>query len=96
MRCVEASDNKIFLEGCNYLADDIFSFELRGNPVTLQNRKMSTWINTLAEEGFKIEKIVEETSQNILEQEFEFSDGYYAPSRAKLIPLSFIAKATKL
>ena len=96
MRCVEARDNKMYLEGCNYLSDNIFSFELHGNPVTLQNRKMSTWINTLAEEGFKIEKIVEETSQNVLEQEYEFSNSYYAPSRAKLIPLSFIVKATKL
>lgn len=96
MHCVTAKDNKFLLEGCNYLTDDMVSFELRGNPVTLQSRKMSTWINTLAEEGFKIEKIVEETSEKVLEREYEFSESYYAPSRAKKIPLSFIVKASKL
>lgn len=96
MHCVTARDNKLLLEGCSYITDEMVTFELRGNPVTIQNRKMSTWINTLAEEGFKIERIIEETSQDVLEQEYEFSESYYAPSRAKVIPLSFIIKATKL
>lgn len=96
MHCVMAQDNKLLLEGCNYHTDDMVSFELRGNPVTLQNRKMSTWINTLAEAGFKIEKLVEETSEKVLEQEWEFSTNFYAPSRAKKIPLSFVVKASKL
>lgn len=94
--CVTARDNKLLLEGCSYITDEMVTFELCGNPVTIQNRKMSTWINTLAEEGFKIERIIEETSQDVLEQEYEFSESYYAPSRAKVIPLSFIIKATKL
>ena len=96
MHCVTAQDNKLLLEGCNYLNDDMVSFELRGNPVTLQSRKMSTWINALAEAGFKIEKLVEETSEEVLAQECEFSTKYYAPSRAKKMPLSFVVKASKL
>lgn len=95
MNCVNAQDNKLLLEGCNYLTDDMVSFELRGNPVTLQNRKMSTWINTLAEEGFKIEKLVEETSEEVLAHECEFTTNYYAPSRAQKMPLSFVVKASK-
>ena len=96
MHCVIAQENKLLLEGCNYLTDDFVSFELRGNPVKIQSRKMSTWINTLAEAGFKIEKLVEETSEKVLEKECEFSTNYYAPSRAKKMPLSFIVKASKL
>lgn len=96
MHCVTSREQKFFLEGCNYLSDEMVSFELRGNPVTIQSRKMSTWINTLAEENFKIEKVIEETSQDVLEKEYEFSESYYAPSRAKVMPLSFIVKATKM
>ena len=57
---------------------------------------MSGWINALAGAGFKVEKLVEETDAETLSQEYEFSDSYYSPFRAKKMPLSFIIKAVKL
>jgi len=57
---------------------------------------MSGWINALAGAGFKVEKLVEETDADTLSHEYEFSDSYYSPFRAKKMPLSFIIKAVKL
>lgn len=95
MHCVNAKDENIILEGC-YLKEDIFSYIQRGNPVTLQNRKMSTYINTLAKSGFMVEQLVEETDKDILSRPAEFSSGYYTSYKAKKFPLSFIIKARKL
>lgn len=95
MHCVNAKDENIILEGC-YLEEDIFSYTQRGNPVTLQNRKMSTYINTLAKSGFMVEQLIEETDKDILSRPAEFSSGYYTPYKAKKFPLSFIIKARKL
>lgn len=95
LRCVNAKDENIIFEGC-YLEEDIFSYIQRGNPVTLQNRKMSTYINTLAKSGFMVEQLIEETDKDILSRPAEFSSGYYTPYKAKKFPLSFIIKARKL
>ena len=95
MHCVNAKDENIIFEGC-YLEEDIFSYIQRGNPVTLRNRKMSTYINTLAKSGFMVEQLIEETDKDILSHPAEFSSGYYTPYKAKKFPLSFIIKARKL
>lgn len=65
MHCVDIQDGKIFFEGC-YLNEDIFSYIQRGNPVTLKNRKLSTYINTLVKAGFMVEQVVEETNSETL------------------------------
>ena len=80
----------------SYLDENAFSYIQRGNPVTIHNHKMSGWINALADAGFKVEKLIEETDSETLSQEHEFSASYYSPFRAKIIPLSFIIKAVKL
>lgn len=80
----------------NYLEEDYYTFVKNGNPLTLQNRKLSTYINTLAEAGFAVERVVEETNSNVLEKSEEFSSGYYADFKAKHFPLSIVIKARKL
>lgn len=95
MHCVNVKDGSLHFDG-TYLEDDIFSYIQRGNPVTIQNHKISSWINALANAGFKVEKLVEETDKEILEREYEFSSEYYSPYKAKKFPLSFIMKAIKL
>ena len=95
MHCVDAMDGKIAFEGC-YLNEDTFSYIQRGNPVSLKNRKLSTYINTLAETGFLIERLVEDTDHETLTRPAEFSSGYYSPFKAQKFPLSFIIKAKKI
>ena len=89
------TEERIIFNG-NYLEEDYYTFEKYGNPLTLQNRKLSTYINALAEAGFAVECVVEETNSKILEKSAEFSSGYYADFKAKHFPLSIVFKARKL
>ena len=89
------NDQRLVFNG-NYLLEDYYSFEKKGNLLTLQNRKMSTYINALAEAGFVIERVVEDTNEKILKK-FDFSSsGYYADYKAKHFPLSVVFKARKI
>lgn len=80
----------------NYLEEDYYTFEKHGNALTLQNRKISTYVNALAKAGFAVEKIVEETNTKVLEKSSDFGSGYYADFKAKHFPLSIVFKAKKL
>ncbi len=95
MRCVEAQNNSMVFEN-SYFNEEDFSYNQRGNPVTLKNRKLSTYINSLAHTGFLVECLVEETDRKVLDAPVEFQEGYYTPYKAKNFPLSFIIKAKKL
>ncbi len=90
-----ATEERIIFSG-NYLEEDYYTFEKYGNPLTLQNRKLSTYINALANAGFAVERVVEETSDTVLEKSAGFSLGYYADFKAKHFPLSIVVKARKL
>lgn len=94
MRCIGTEGERLVLKD-SYLDETAFSYIQRGNPVTIHKYKMSSWINALADAGFKVEKLVEETDSEILYRECSFSDAYYSPSRAQKMPLSFIIKAVK-
>ncbi|GHU82956.1 hypothetical protein FACS1894196_2090 [Clostridia bacterium] len=65
-------------------------------PLTLYNRRLSDYINTLAAAGFAVERVVEETDKETLAQDCAFSSEYYAPCKAKKFPLSIVLKARKL
>ena len=95
MHCVSSQEDKMVFEG-SYLDEDIFSYIQRGNPVTIKNRKLSTYINTLVNAGLAVEQVVEETDSETLTRETEFSSGHYSPYKAKKFPLSFIIKARKV
>jgi hypothetical protein len=62
----------------------------------LKNWKLSSYINELAAAGFKIEKLIEETDKDILNEEQDFTQKYYSKHKAKIINTSFIIKAIKL
>lgn len=62
----------------------------------MQNRRLSTYINELAEAGFLVERLIEETAPEILSHPAECSSKYYAPWRALKQPLSFVIKARKI
>ncbi len=95
MHAVEARDNQLIFCG-NYNIDETFTFEKGGNPVTVFNRKLSTYVNTLAQSGFCVEQIVEQTDAATMAAEHDFAEKYYSPYKAKFFPQSFIVKARKL
>ena len=95
MSCVDIEDNRLIFTG-NATCDEEFSYIQRGQPVTVQNRRLSTYVNALAKAGFKIERIVEETAGSVTEAPAEFSSKFYSPWKATYFPLSFIIKAVKV
>lgn len=95
MHCVDVVDGQAVFTGC-YLEEDLFSFEKGGNPVTLQNRKLSTYLNALAKAGFMVEQVVEETDLTSLETPKALSRSYYTPEKARRFPPSIVIKARKL
>lgn len=94
MHCVTAEEGRLWVEG-SYLADEVFSFPLRGRPVTLTNRRLSTYVNALAEAGLFVDRLVEETDGETASRQAEFSSGYYTSFRAKKLPLSMVVRAKK-
>ena len=95
MHCVEPQDGQLIFSG-NYTRDETFSYIQRGQPVTVQNRRLSTYINALADAGFAVTRLIEQTCDDTLSAPAEFSSAYYAPWKAQQLPLSFVIKARKL
>jgi SAM-dependent methyltransferase len=107
MHCVEAKDEQLVFTGSYYEVEP-FTFpakiggrnkttlENSGHFLTLFNRRLSDYINALANADFAVEKVVEETDKETLERKDEFSSEYYSSCKAKRFPLSIIMKARKL
>lgn len=64
-----------------------------GSEIILCNRKISTYVNALAEAGFTVERMVEQTDQKTMESTDEESD---KTKKAKMFPISVCFKARKL
>lgn len=64
-----------------------------GSEIILCNRKISTYINTLAQAGFCIEQMIEQTNNETMKSDNDNSD---KTKKAKMLPLSFCFKARKL
>jgi len=95
MHCVDLENEKLVFSGC-YLNDELFTFEKRGETVSLYNRKLSAYINALAKAGLMAERLVEETDMETLKRESVFSSDYYSVCKAQKFPLSFVIKARKI
>ncbi|WP_341323655.1 class I SAM-dependent methyltransferase [Solibacillus sp. FSL H8-0523] len=63
------------------------------NHVVIHHRKLSTYINTLIETGFTIEKVIDDVI--LPTTNTENPSKWYSTQRASLVPATFIIKATK-
>ncbi len=111
MHCIEASEDKLVFSG-NYLEAEPFTFkkeinkpanrnhpnlkEEKGVELTLYNRRLCDYINALAQAGFAVEKVVEESSRETINTDPAFTSQYYSAYKAKHFPQSIIIKARKL
>ncbi len=77
----------------NYFDEAYFTMPADGSEIILCNRKMSTYINALAQAGFVVEEMVEETDEETMETTDELSDKM---KKAKMFPITFCIKARKL
>jgi len=58
---------------------------------SISDRKLSTYVNTLAKAGFAIEQIIEESDDELMQlQNDDFA------TKAKMLPVTFVIKARKL
>ena len=92
---IELEDNTLRFTG-NYNAEETMTFEKGGNPVTLIKRKLSTYINALAQAGFFVERVIEDVDSAKLKADRNYHSSYYDGVKAEHYPLSFIIKARKI
>ncbi len=75
---LEVMEDRLVFSG-SYIRDEPFFYIQRSQPVTVQNHRLSTYINELADAGFVIERLIEETDPDTLASPAAFSSPYYAP-----------------
>ena len=85
------SDSLVFNR--SYFDESYFNMPVDGSEITLCNRKISTYINALAQAGFAVEQMIEQTDKETMESVVDVSD---KTKKAKMIPISFCIKARKL
>jgi len=92
---VDIEEEKLIFSG-SYFEKEPFNFKKGGMNLSAYNRRLSDYINPLAQAGFAVEVLIEETDRDTLERAEEFRSNYYSPIKARKFPLSFVIKARKL
>ncbi len=88
---VLVNDSLVFSK--SYFDESYFSMPVDGSEIILCNRKISTYINALAQAGFAVEQMVEQNDNETMETVKDVSE---KTRKAKMIPISFCIKARKL
>lgn len=93
----ETSTGKYFFEN-SYLGEGpMLHPSWRGVEIVINHRKLSTYLNAIVQSGLVIEQIIESEPNIALAREQDFDPGkWYSIPRAKMMPTTFIVKATKL
>jgi ubiquinone/menaquinone biosynthesis C-methylase UbiE len=86
-------ENDTLVFNKSYFDESYFSMPVDGSDIILCNRKISTYINALAEAGFVIEQMIEQNDKETMESVEDVSD---KTKKARMIPISFCIKARKL
>ena len=89
----EIFDNDNLIMTKSYFDEEYFKMPVHDSEIILCNRKLSTYVNALANSGFVIERLVEESDKASLQAEGELDP---KTRKAKMLPLSFCIKARKL
>lgn len=94
--CSERKDiveNNELVFNKSYFDESYFSMPVDGSEIILCNRKISTYINALAQAGFVVEQMIEQTDNETMEATGDVSD---KTKKAKMLPISFCIKARKI
>ncbi|MDF2557689.1 MAG: methyltransferase type 11 [Bacillales bacterium] len=91
-KCVAAENNMLAFKKC-YFDESWYSVALDESELTLSDRKLSTYVNALAKAGFVIEKMIEESDDEIISS---WNENSTFAKKAKMLPLTFVLKARKL
>ncbi len=89
-KCVSFEGGKLVFSN-SYFNEEWYCGDMSDKAIMLSNRKMSTYINALARNGFVIESFIEETDkERAMNSETDFG------KKALMLPTAFVIKARKL
>ena len=94
MQCLDSVDGHYVLSR-SYVDERVIDFEKKNASMRLHNWKLSTYLNCLANHGFLIERVVEESSYDPEEADIFREGKYYSAGLARLINNAVIIKARK-
>lgn len=89
-KCVAAEQDTLVFKK-RYFDESWYSVSLDGGVLSLSDRKLSTYVNALAQAGFVLEQMVEESDEDMLQA----STSSFA-AKARMLPVTFVIKARKL
>ena len=90
--CIENNNEQYVLKH-SYLDELLVQKKMREELVVRTNWKLATYINTLAQNGFKIECLIEDSKTGA---SATYTEDYYSEHKAQYIHHSFVLKARKL
>ena len=89
-KCVSKEKDTLVFKKC-YFDESWYSASFGGGTLSLSDRKLSTYVNALAKAGFVIEEMVEQSDDEIIQNDRgEFAE------KAKMLPVTFVIKSRKL
>lgn len=90
-KCVSVENEELIFRN-SYFDEGWYSVAMADKEIMLSNRKLSTYVNALAANGFVIEQMVEEKDEDLLNPNLpdDFS------KKAEQLPVTFVIKARKL
>lgn len=95
LQCIDAAENRYNLSR-SYVDEREIDLEKKGSVLRLRNWKLSSYLNCLANHGFLIEQMVEESAYDPAEADIFQEGKYYSAGLARLINHVIILKARKL
>lgn len=95
MQCISAQNEQYVLSH-SYVEEQDILFSNNGEALYLHNWKLSTYLNCLADHGFLIEQVVEESAYDEKEADIFQEGKFYSAGKARLLNPSFIIRARKL
>ena len=88
-KCVSIENGQLIFRN-SYFNEEWYRADMNDKEIMLSNRMLSTYINALADNGFMIEKLIEETDRDkAIESNSDFA------RKALMLPTAFIIKARK-
>ncbi len=90
--CIEHSNGQYILQ-YSYVDELMVHTKMREENVARTNWKLATYINSLAQNGFKVECLVEDSKIN---GDAPYTERYYSEHKGQYIHHSFVVKARKL
>lgn len=89
-KCVSVENGRLIFSN-SYFNEEWYCADMSDKKIMLSNRMLSTYINTLADNGFIIEKLVEQTDR---EKATDANNDY--GRKALMLPTAFVIKSRKM